>query len=825
MRILLVSNSLQGGGAERVMATMAGYLAQRHSVRLLAIWGNEAEYDVSDAVEVFFANDQRYNRNLVVDWIADHIDDFVPDITMSFLHGVNEMAIMARYRACHDTPVVISERVDPTWATQPELLIGREHLYPLADGGIFQTPEIEEHYRTHHGMRNTTTLVNPLSPSFELEPYVGDRDKRIVAVGRLAPEKNHALLIRAFGLIAGEFPEHVLEIYGEGELLDELQAQIAGAGLENRVFLRGRVADVPAHIAGAELFVHSSLHEGMPNAVLEAMALGLPCVVTDTPYGGTAALVDPGIDALIVPTNDEYALAEGMRAMLGDSRLRASISAAAPTIIDRYRTDIVCPSWEAYLERTVRDYERPANLDALRQQAEKGFRMMCDRSLRAALKERLTREQLVALRSWKHSLEDAKRMGIMAGTAIARGCALRVAELAQPAQRDGAERLKIAFVVYNIAGGGAERVITVLARHLSERHDVSIVTCVDDRRDYDPGPNVDIVCEFVPTDPENIKRIASIYRGLAKVQPDIAVSFLSKTNWRALASGLLLGKNLKVVISERNCPHHDFNTARRRRLFKFIYLFADGGIFQTRDALAYWTPWCRNAVILPNPLNQDIRERGLRRGEQAERSREARIVNTGRLVPQKNHAQLIRAFSCIADEFPEYVLEIYGEGVLRDELESLIDELGLGERVLLMGRVPSDEIAARIEDAALFVFPSLWEGLPNALIEAMALGLPCIASDCSIGGPRDLIDDGENGLLIPVADEGALIEAMRRLLSDSELAEHLGRQATLSAERYEADRVCREWEKYLLATSRKGKAWGTSPRNGRLPDERPRRPR
>ncbi|MGI6220404.1 MAG: glycosyltransferase family 4 protein [Coriobacteriales bacterium] len=359
------------------------------------------------------------------------------------------------------------------------------------------------------------------------------------------------------------------------------------------------------------------------------------------------------------------------------------------------------------------------------------------------------------------------------------------------------DRLRIALVVNHLREGGCARIISTLANHLSRRHEIVLVLRDDSDIGYPLPRKAQVICERMDSASYVLGYFRTVYNGLRKANPDIALVFGPGMCGCSLVTRILRGTRAKIVISERNCPHNDYSTWIQRTSNKLLYRFANGGVFQTDDAFAYWQHWChRNPIKLPNPLAPELAARAPRPKGLL---REKRIVTAGRLAEQKNQAQLIRAFASIAAEFPDHTLEIYGEGSLRPRLEQLIGELGLGNRVILKGRVATDEIYGCVQDAELFVLPSLWEGLPNALIEAMALGLPCIASDCSIGGPRELIDDGVDGLLVPVGDEDALAEAMRELLGNPTRAEELGERARAVAERLDPSVVCDAWEDYLIA--------------------------
>ena len=149
----------------------------------------------------------------------------------------------------------------------------------MADGCVFQTKQAQDYYKNILRCESIV-LRNPLNPDFKVSPYSGQRKKKIVTMGRLSEEKNQALLIRAFAKIADKYPEYMVEIYGDGPLHDELDQLIQKVGMEGRVLLMGRKNNVQQYIQDASVFVLCSNSEGMPNALLEAMALGLPSIAT-----------------------------------------------------------------------------------------------------------------------------------------------------------------------------------------------------------------------------------------------------------------------------------------------------------------------------------------------------------------------------------------------------------------------------------------------------------------------------------------------------------------------------------------------------------------
>jgi len=224
---------------------------------------------------------------------------------------------------------------------------------------------------------------------------------------------------------------------------------------------------------------------------------------------------------------------------------------------------------------------------------------------------------------------------------------------------------------------------------------------------------------------------------------------------------------------------------------KHLYPKADGFIFQTDEAKDCLKDVITcESVVIPNPVNEVFLNKKI------SKKRNHDIVTVGRLESPKNQKLLIDSFNLIKDTYQDYNLRIYGPGSLKETLEKQIDTLQLNDRVFLMGN--SDDVARDIIDACMFVLSSDYEGMPNALMEAMALGLPCISTDCPCGGPKYLIQNNENGVLVPVNDAEKMAEAMRKILNDSAFAKKIGENAKTSIEKIRPEKVCAMWEEYIL---------------------------
>ena len=345
----MVITGMQSGGAERVMATLCNALSKRHSVRLLAMKQAVSDYELSEAVEFIGGNVQNKSLAKSVAFTKKQMEAWEPDVVLSFMTKSNIIALLARMFSACRAPVVIAERANPYNARWIFRII-RRFLYPMADGCVFQTEQAKAYY---NGILKCESVIlkNPLNPDFVVSPYEGVRKKKVVTMGRLNPVKNQQLLIRAFAEIAPQHPEYTLELYGDGPLRQELEELIQSLGMEQRIFLMGRKHSVRDYVQDAEIFVLPSNAEGMPNALLEAMAMGLCCVATDCPIGGPAAIVRNGENGLLLPMDDCTAMAQALDKLMRNPELAERMGREARNISADFEFETVCAQWEAYLKK------------------------------------------------------------------------------------------------------------------------------------------------------------------------------------------------------------------------------------------------------------------------------------------------------------------------------------------------------------------------------------------------------------------------------------------------------------------------------------------
>ena len=357
--------------------------------------------------------------------------------------------------------------------------------------------------------------------------------------------------------------------------------------------------------------------------------------------------------------------------------------------------------------------------------------------------------------------------------------------------------MKVTFFVSSLSGGGAERVVANLANFLTDKGiEVDVITVTDevtyqisDKVRHLPLSRKSKLPHFFT----NLIRLYRLNRYLRKQKVDLYIPFLP------FHAALLMRQRrifkAPVAIAERGDPYNYWGKSEKKlRQFQKLYSRADGYFFQTDDAREYYRSQgidVTNSQVIPNAINPLF----LSSPKKDYTVDNKLVVGIGRFSKQKNFHSLIKAFAKVHESFPEHRLVIYGDGPLRPEYQQLIESLGLQKVVDLPGYI--NDIPSKIINASVFALSSDYEGMPNALAEAMALGVPCVSTDCPVGGPKFLIKDGENGLLVPVNDPDALAAAINKLLSNLALAESIGRQATRIADDLTPEVIYGRWLSFI----------------------------
>ncbi len=366
--------------------------------------------------------------------------------------------------------------------------------------------------------------------------------------------------------------------------------------------------------------------------------------------------------------------------------------------------------------------------------------------------------------------------------------------------------MRLTLVISSLRCGGAERVFSLLANYWAEhRQDVTLLTrasgeapfyrlhpaVIHRALGYAPEYRNALVGLF-----RNLRRIWVLRRAIRDSRSDVVISFVDQTNVLTLIATRGLG--IPVIVSERvNPAFYDIGTVWNR-LRRLAYPLTDALVCQT-PAVRSQFRWIRGKVeVIPNPavLPATIKKDD---GSVPSGGDKRLIVAMGRLGKQKGFDLLLRAYQAVSSHHPDWSLTILGEGPLRRELEEQIERLGLAGRVELLGRV-SDPFAV-LRKASLFVLSSRFEGFPNSLLEAMACGLPVVSFDCP-SGPREIIRDEVDGVLVPREDVNALAAALDRLMANPAERERLAKRAPEVLERFGMEEIMGMWNK-LIAQVRK----------------------
>jgi GalNAc-alpha-(1->4)-GalNAc-alpha-(1->3)-diNAcBac-PP-undecaprenol alpha-1,4-N-acetyl-D-galactosaminyltransferase len=361
-RLTLVVPSLALGGAERVVARMANHWAARgDAVTVITLSAAETDtYSLDPAVTrvpLDLMRDSRgpiwalYNNWLRVGKVEDTIRKLRPDTVISFTDRMNVVTLLACRPLGVDT--VVSERIDPS--QQPLGRIWswlRRRVYPQSRALVVQTETVRRQMEPLMHGRPIYVIPNTVdAPAGAREPRQStDRCSQLAAMGRLAPQKGFDLLIDAFARAAEDKPDWSLSILGEGPERRRLEEQIHARGLDERVRLYGWVSDPATVLRNCDAFVLSSRFEGFPNALLEAMALGLPAISFGCP-SGPAEIIRHEVDGLLVPAGDVPALSAAIRRLLSDDRLRHRLGAEAAHVVDRFSSERCYARWEAVLRK------------------------------------------------------------------------------------------------------------------------------------------------------------------------------------------------------------------------------------------------------------------------------------------------------------------------------------------------------------------------------------------------------------------------------------------------------------------------------------------
>lgn len=353
--------------------------------------------------------------------------------------------------------------------------------------------------------------------------------------------------------------------------------------------------------------------------------------------------------------------------------------------------------------------------------------------------------------------------------------------------------MKICFCIGKLNFSGAENVIRFLAEKLIKRnHEVSVILLEQMPEESQKIPG--LICENAIVSESGIinifRRIKAQRKALKKLKPDVFVIFNFAMAFTAVPATFFLRK-LKVVTCERNDPTSVPKSKKRKLARDLLFAFSDACISQTDDIAKYFLNITKSNFVIPNP----IREKSQLCPPVEERKKV--FATVARLDDyQKNQTMMINAFANVVKKHPEYELHFLGGGEDLEKYTKLVQKLGITQNVKFLGNV--SEPQEYIKTCRAFLLSSNYEGMPNALMEAMAIGLPCISTDCLGGGASSLIVDGVNGFLVERNDEDTFSKKMELLINDDGMCKSLGDVAYEINDRLNGSKIVDLWEEVLL---------------------------
>lgn len=354
------------------------------------------------------------------------------------------------------------------------------------------------------------------------------------------------------------------------------------------------------------------------------------------------------------------------------------------------------------------------------------------------------------------------------------------------------EKIKVLFLADNLSYGGAQKMLTFVANNIDRGCFSAFIHRMNPNTNFAQKLNDDVTLfdgsEHKRRGIRRFEELADFIKTINKVKPNVIVSFLIMPNFIASAAGFL--KGVPVVISERGDPGR--NMSFSDKLMRRIECCAKGAVFQTDGARKIYPPALQKVgKVIPNPVTPVTLEKPYEYGDSIQN-----IGFVGRFeLVQKRQDIAIKALAEVLKHNEGIKLHFFGSGPDEDKCKQIAKELSIEENVLFHGRVsnPSNELL----NMDMYVISSDYEGIPNSLIEAMAVGLPCVATKCTPGGAELLITDGVNGLLAERGDSKSLAEAMGKFINNTELARKCGENAKKITETFNPAEIITMWNEYL----------------------------
>lgn len=349
---------------------------------------------------------------------------------------------------------------------------------------------------------------------------------------------------------------------------------------------------------------------------------------------------------------------------------------------------------------------------------------------------------------------------------------------------------RICFAITSITDNGVTRVVSILLDEINyDQYDVTVLLTRKVPHRFELNSKARIIEVKHDLGKGAFGKLRSIFELHQILKRERFETVIALGDYAAMYVLLAcFGVKVKKIVSERNDPNREPGNKAFRQLRDILYKGVDILVCQTNDAASYFEGIVEKRVVIHNPISANLPQYdGIQR--------EKRIVNFCRIDEQKNLPMLIDAFGEFSKKHYEYRMEIYGDGPLKEQIMAYIAQKGLAASIVLHGYCR--DIHEKIKNVAMFVSSSDFEGMSNSMLEALAIGIPTICTDCPIGGAREIIESGENGILVPVNDRTAMADAMCFFAENPEEAERMAENGMKIRETLCKDTICCKWWELL----------------------------
>ena len=342
MKISFVTATLTSGGSERVMSIVANKMQERgYEVEIVCLNDQIVFYPINEGIKITHVEVESGTKSLPKKlwWFRKYIKQTQPDVVVAFMVSVYTVTLLALMGV--KIPVISSVRNDPAYSNLRKK-ITRKILLPRSAHVVVQTQQIKQFFNKNI-QKMTTVIYNPVNEKvFELQPI--EKENRIISVGRLYPQKDQKMMIEAFAKVSEKFPQWSLIIFGEGPEREALELLVERLKVKDKVSLPGRSENIIDELNKSKVFCLSSIYEGMSNALVEAICVGLPIVTTKV--SGTEELIQDGENGFTVNIGDTDAMATALTKLLGDEGLQKQFAENNKAQASKFETNAIVNQWE-----------------------------------------------------------------------------------------------------------------------------------------------------------------------------------------------------------------------------------------------------------------------------------------------------------------------------------------------------------------------------------------------------------------------------------------------------------------------------------------------